>query len=627
MASPIRIPGKYWLLAALLAAFAAATFALSPGLFTLDEYINYLGAHAMMGTGSYVFANGAPGLASYQLTPMLMVNGPEGIVPQYPPGMAVLGAPLLAAFGTHGLMLVNALAAAVTVWLLCRMAARHFGGAKTGVVAALLLLASTFFLEYAFAVWPHSVETMCLLGAMALVFDCLSSDHPEVARALAIGALVGLGQMFRADAVLALPAIGLALFVFTARPYLRLALVGAGFAPFMALSSWINHAKFGTWSPVSYGQSGGGDTALGSHILAIAALAVLALALVGVRLAWARAGNRKPIVWAGAVLFVVGLVAAHGFVERYLHGFWALVVDATTIHDTRSALTSMPDGTVLFWGYWKKALGQSMPWLALLFAAPFGKKGVDRKIGLTVLMLAVVWSLPFFPKDWHGGLGSNMRYFLPLVPFACALAAALLADLWSAARFPFAIAALGLAVGSCGHWQWVEYAPSRLGGASQILPTWLFLAISALAFASGIAWRGQRWIRTALLLAATTGVGAATMISYSDFWIAQHTRDRSVELGREYGQMPMRSIAYVPGRFMIGWVARPGHVVAQRDPSNGRFDYRLIGQAFAHGYRVFVWPGYVTRALRERHDLQLVPTGFGSGPAELLEIVPAPDRQ
>ena len=86
-----------------------------------------------------------------------MVNGPNGVAPQYPPGTAVLGAPLYGAFGIRGMILPNAVAAAATLWLVFALARRLTGDATLALGAVGLLAFDTYFLEYAYGIWPHAI--------------------------------------------------------------------------------------------------------------------------------------------------------------------------------------------------------------------------------------------------------------------------------------------------------------------------------------------------------------------------------------------------------------------------------------------------------------------------------------
>lgn len=611
----------------LLLVFAIATFQMSSGLFTIDEFILYAGADAMWRSGGFAIDNAIAGVVSNQLKPMLMVAGPHGIVPQYPPGMSVLGAPLLALFGMHGMMLLNSLSAAVTVWLLWRMAARHFGGQRVALAACALLLGGSFFLEYAFAVWPHAVSVMCVTGAVSLAFDSITDARGQgrAQRSLAIGALIGLGLLFRTDTVLAVPALAMALFLFADRPFYRLTLTGVGFAPFVALASLANLAKFGTLNPVSYGQAMAGGTNFASHALAMAGLVVAGLLAVAGRLAWDRYSQRvtnwRPALWIAGVLVLIAAVVAHAFVWRYLHGFWALVVDATHVQAMQPGMQHLPNGTLSYWGFWKKALGQSMPWLGVLAALAYAGRGIDRRIRWTVALLALVWSLPFFPKDWHGGMGINMRYFLPLLPLIAVFAASLIAELAQAGTATKRKLILGAALGVAANLMWVEWHPTHIAGANQILPTWLFLLTAALALAAGLRWRGQAALRSLTMVAVGAGIGMAAILGSGDLHDSQRTRDRANVLSREYGQMPDNSLAFIPAPFLVGWALEPGHVIAQRNIGTGKFDFDLIDQAIDHGYRVYIWPRFVTTALIERPGYRLEKSGLSSGRAELFELV------
>ena len=611
-------------LAGLLAVLVAAAFLVSPGLFTIDEFIIYAGADAMLRSGGFAVENGAPGLASEQLELLLLNAGPNGLTPQYPPGTALAGAPLMALFGLRGLILVNTLAAAGTLLVLYRLASRHFGGQAAAMVAVGLLTCASFFLEYAYAAWPHATAVFFVVAAFALILDSVADARWPARRMLLAGALVGLGILFRTDSVLALPAIGLALFFFCERPVRQVALVGLGLVPFIAVASLINQAKFGTYNPISYGHAGPGTTNPANHLLAIAALAVLGMAALALRHVWFRLPNRKPVVWLGAAVAAGAAIVAHGLALSYLHGFWALVVDATAISDNRPDVVHLPDGTVAFWGLWKKALGQSMPWLGLLLAGVYRSDTALPRIKWSLLILFLVWSVPFFPKDWHGGMGSNMRYFLPLVPFACAFAAGLLVELWRSVNEPARLLAIGSLLGVSATLGWVVFHPTHRAGSEQILPTWVFLATAILALASGLHWRWRTLVRGGLLVMVGAGLGMSLLLAINDFRAAQGLRNRSLAISAALSALPDRAVAYAPSRYLIGWALEPGHVAALPDSASGAFDDRLIDQAFGRGYRVFVWPSYVTDDLRSRPGTRLVPSGLGEGPSELLELIRAP---
>lgn len=88
----------------IIVAFVAVTFVTSPGLYTIDEFIYYVGAYSQSESGDFAITNLGNQFKSDDLNLVLLVSGPQGYTPQYPIGTAILGAPLLALFGTHGMM-------------------------------------------------------------------------------------------------------------------------------------------------------------------------------------------------------------------------------------------------------------------------------------------------------------------------------------------------------------------------------------------------------------------------------------------------------------------------------------------------------------------------------------------
>lgn len=357
---------SHWPLGALIIAFTLALFALSPGFFTIDEFIYFAGADAFANSHSFVVSNGPRDWHSEQLQLQLLVPGPSGLTPQYPPGTAILGGPLMSLFGLHGLMLVNTLSAAITVYLLYGIARRHFGGHEVGLVSCALLLGGTFFLEYAFAVWPHAVSVLCVTWAFALTLDAIKSDNSLIFPSVAAGAVIGFGLLFRTDTILVLPVVGLLLFLFADKPYLRSAWLGLGFLPFLVAASAVNWIKFGTYNPLSYGRENAGSVSFADHLPALLGLALAGAVFLVLHFSWSKIRRKDLVFWGIASIALALAVIAHGFTLRYLHGFWGLVVDATVLQDSRPGVTYLDNGTVAFWGLWKKALGQSMPWLALL---------------------------------------------------------------------------------------------------------------------------------------------------------------------------------------------------------------------------------------------------------------------
>src|SRR6056297_2775806 len=84
---------------------------LSDGLFTIDELIYLISADALARDGALTVDNGFSQFGSEDLNLWFLVEGPNGLAPQYPPGVAILGLPFYLLFETRGLIVMNALAA------------------------------------------------------------------------------------------------------------------------------------------------------------------------------------------------------------------------------------------------------------------------------------------------------------------------------------------------------------------------------------------------------------------------------------------------------------------------------------------------------------------------------------
>jgi hypothetical protein len=600
-------------------------FLVSPGLFNIDEFIVLSGAQAFLSNGALVVENGLSEFSSPDLSLWILVAGPHGLAPQYPPGPAVLGAPLLAIFGARGLMLLNVLAAIGTLFALWTLGRRHFGGKDVALVSVLLLLGATFWLEYVFAIWPHSVGVLCVTLALVLVLDCLDAESRFDLKALAAGGAIGFGLLSRTDTVLALPAIGLITILFAKRPFRMAGFFGLGLVPFIVLASAANYAKFGTLNPLSYGQTGSGGTALSSHLVPIAVLALVSLLLVASRFVKWRPGKREYAIGLVAVaLVLVSSAAASAFAQRYLLGAWALVVDSTIIHDPRPGVQAGPGGVLSFWGLSKKALGQSMPWLGLLLLAFYGPKDSrSRRSHLIVLILAAVWSLPFFMKSWHGGMGSNMRYFLPIIPVLCALSARLLIDFARPIANAPRILLVGALTGATVIMLWTTFHPTHTAGAQQILSTWILAVVVGLAVLSGVRWAGREAVRIIGLGAIGSGLAASTLFLVADFRQAQNERATAESLSVAMADLPDHTVVYAPPTYISRWTFQPGRVAAMPSSRDGSFDHALIDQALDKGYRVLVWPGYVSDGLRERYGTRLGASGIAYPGGELLEVRPS----
>ncbi len=362
--------------------------------------------------------------------------------PQYPSGYAFIAAPFYALFGIRGLMLMNALALFASAALVFKISTQLFKDEPTSLVAVYIFLFSTFVSNYAVAIWPHMLSLACWLGAISCALSAhdASSERSRTLLFFLAGLIIGIGINIRVDSILIFAVLLVWLKLF-ARPADRLAplWLTLGMAPMLFFAAWLNQVKFGAFSPFSYGSSGGATdihryTAViigGSMILGGLWLAnIPSLAFAAHR----RFGAKK-IILASTIGAAAALVFIGPFIWKTLYGVYVLVINLQA-HDAYFQRGVEPNefGQLMFWGYPKKALLQSLPFLPLILipiVALFRGKNI---VATSLCLLAICAPISFYAlNQWHGGGSYNMRYFIPALPFIAILTASALQDIVASA--------------------------------------------------------------------------------------------------------------------------------------------------------------------------------------------------
>lgn len=581
-------------------AMVAASFFVSTGYFSIDEVIYMLSADTFRDTGGLTIENGYDRYGSEDLTWMgLLSVGPQGLTPQYPVGSAVIGGFFVSLFDQHGFFVMNALAAFATLFVTRALAIELFDDASVALGAILLLVFASYFTEYAFGLWPHMVSILSVTTSFWLFLKATRSNTPLV-MASASGLALGLGLLFRVDGVLLLPVIGLLTILYAVKPLAVFAGGALGLVPGFLAMAYANHLKFGTWNPISYG----GDYATEDPLKYLGLIGLSGIGLMAVLVV--RSGALRPTrLWLVPIALLAALAItfvpqANRFALNLSRGVIALIVDASTTIDPRPGVQHRSDGTLLFWGLPKKAMGQSLPWLGALLFLVAWNWGQHRRAITSILLFAAIWMFPFLVRSWHGGLSLNMRYFLPVLPVLCILVAVILRRLMGeGSPKTFAYAMIG---GFAISVLWVLYHPTQIAGAHQILPTYTFVLVCAVSLVAGVV--PQKAGRIALACIGL-GVGQAAMLTVTDNIIAQgartdEMRDFSEETGKDVVfDVFARSVLRDPDQIF----ALPHWRTQTADPS-------LVTAALSDGYRVLM--------LRDRAEgfLQQYPQ------FEVLEDVP-----
>jgi len=506
--------------AALIFLALAVGAALSPaGLFTVDEYFYVRAAEAFAEEGALTFqqfdVEGAPALDMNFARP---AAGEGRLAPQYPSGYAILAAPFFAAFGIKGLVLLNAVAAAASLWLTHRIACALGADRHAAALAVLVLAVGAYWSTYAYAIWPHMIALAIILAVIDLA---LASRDGEFRAIAAAGLIAGVAQSIRIDMIVLAPAIVLWLRLFcdgdTRR---RSAIFLASLAPGLVFAASLNFLKLGAFNPFVYDNDVVSNDERAFLPLAAAAsallLSVFALDVRRIfrRLKFGRTGWAVAIVGVGALFFVPA-------VASLARGYWYSLVDAQSYQflDRQTGIVRDQWGWLSFYGFSKKALAQSVPFLPLaLYPIIRCFRGELRRGEALLLIVSAAFATLYAFNETDSGLGLNARFLLPLLPAISIVAAIEIRQLQEESSVePFALARFALAAAlSFLALRFAAHGPGPLATPLDLYPQLLIGALLAAAIAAHHFDGGKRTGAMVAKIAALT-LGASAAISATDF--------------------------------------------------------------------------------------------------------------
>ncbi|MEO0464915.1 MAG: hypothetical protein AAF216_00105 [Pseudomonadota bacterium] len=425
---------RYWLFAVLGLTTLAVLLA-APASLGVDGTIHIWMVDAMVNGGHLHIAERGGVAASPELQTLLSHDVNGRVMPQYPSGYAVFAAPFYWALGIKGLLWINAFSFMVVLWATRRIALGLYGDETLAWIAVGLTGAASLLPGYAFIILPHMSSLALTLVAIE---RCVSATRrgatrPGLDLALA-GLALGAGLNLRVDVILAIAAVFVWLRVFGLPGARRTCLFYLlGLVPGLLFASVLNDAKFGTFVPISYGPKGGADgvsnyglpaIGLGMAFLAVVLVDVTAPRFQVLRNKTARFLAPKHLIWGGGVVCAAVLLLAP--LRELAFNIYVLVVNLQSAGDwqVRLGLSRDEFGFASFYGLNKKALLQSMPFAVLLLVPAVdlvrGRNWKTHSLGFGVIAAVVLF---YSLSQWHGGLGMNMRYFIPAVPFVAILSA------------------------------------------------------------------------------------------------------------------------------------------------------------------------------------------------------------
>ena len=626
--------------AGLLIALLGALFGPAGG-FTIDEALYADMAHAMASRGALDITpqNLADGAPLIEKSDGLVRVIDERILPQYPSLYAIIAAPFYAALGVKGLFLLNSLCAIFALLATYEIARGFSLSARTAGAAVILLGAASIFPGYVFAIWPHMLALAFLLGgAWGAQRAGLAGPGKAIAPAALAGLCFGLGVGVRVDVVLSAIAAFFWLRLF-AKPSDRIAALAliAGLAPGFLLAACLNEAKFGAFTPFTYGHAGGG-TDLGRYALIGAGVGLISLAALVVDVSakpFARFRDqvlerRWTAFGALAVLALGGLLIA---APNLLHGLYVLIVDLQAFAGGgRDGQVRDAFGYWTFWGLPKKALLQSMPFLPLALL-PFAAflKGQNVRMASFLILLSAAPIIFFALNAWDGGMAFNLRYYLPAAPFLVILAACGLEELAPQYKTRANLFLRGAIVGFMFAVATYSMAPAfgpRFERAMELYPQLVVSAALAIALMITILRAEAHVARLAAAALAAAALGVSVLISLSD--VAGYTglRARNAALQNAYAcALPADAAVFSAAEQMLVEPALNGVVVMGANLERTEEAHALIAAYHAGGRCVFAHTSLAAPVLGGDKAVRLeIPETAPYGDLELYAHADNPSR-
>ena len=224
-----------------------------PGIFTIDDG-NYLVNALALQKGAVTIANTADLPASSELlffdpVPWTRVVTTTPVGSSAPPLYGPLALPFSFG-GWRGLVALNTMAFVATAILVFAFATRYSTQPTTGWIAAATCALGGFLIQYAQGVWPHALGVAIAFAGIFAISRLIDGES------LAFGALGGsFGDRGR-DSISKRTATGgrrAGALIWRRNRFTAAAAVGAGALGPLLVSAAINHARLGSWIPVSKG--------------------------------------------------------------------------------------------------------------------------------------------------------------------------------------------------------------------------------------------------------------------------------------------------------------------------------------------------------------------------------------
>lgn len=535
-----------WISISLCAVGIAATQPLAA--FTVDEFFYLQMADAMAHEGRLSFQQVK--IDGGEAVPMgfafpLAEAGPDDagrLVPQYPSGYALIAAPFMALFGPRGLIWLNLVAFFGSI-VLVRLIAQQFALSRAHASATAMIFAlASYAGGYAFAIWPHCLTLVFVLGAVWAGLRGANSERPEIFIAVS-GLVSGIALSVRVDAVVTIFALALWLRLFAGVNRKTIAIFVVSLIPGIVLAALLNDIKFGEFHPLTYGKVGEGND-FRAYAPLFALLVVGYGLLLSLNLNWLRAQARKLFVQMKSVLsgrlaiafgsvlaFVTAALIVSGASETLgtlIHGVLALLFDLQIHPDEVGHCAIKPDagGIYTFCGLYKRTVLQSMPFVGLALMGIgliwYGSTH-ERRTSALLWLVAGGYVALYAINAWHGGLAMSMRYLLPVAACLTILAVKSGLPLLAQSGLSHRTQILALVIGIGAALSLPHLVATDLKGIVHLYPPLLVGTVVVLLAGGYLIWPGPA-LRRSLLLTSIAAVGMGGANTAGDIVLERNIR-------------------------------------------------------------------------------------------------------
>lgn len=413
------------------------------GVFSIDESTMLLGFDGLSKSGKLKIFNDyesfkVPELNAYKG----VVNGDELYV-SYAPLYFYLLLPIYVAFGPFGLIIINLMAAAISVFIFYRLTVDITGNESIAVKTILLFVFTTFFFEYTIAIWPHMLTMMLILLTVYLFRMGITGAGAKDFMFFYAGLFLGVAAGIRSSSMIILFLLIFLVFWEKNDCLKRIGLMILGIYPPLGFISFINHRRFNTINPVA-NNIGSNFDIQGVNIIVPVMVIFLSIYMIFLHYFLSKYFKRDNSASKGKIKterlqkISVGILSAGGLViilavifhfrEFYGYGknFLGYLFNSYFVPKLPyEGAVYIEPGLLTYLGVIKKAVLQSCPFLILIFTAPYilGKtEGILRSDKRLVSLFC--FGIPLFYSlfNFHGGMGFNGRYFLELLPWGTLIA-------------------------------------------------------------------------------------------------------------------------------------------------------------------------------------------------------------